>query len=179
MKNTTTQRKTRKISYKKLIAVFIILCIAVTVIINIINSKNYNKKIELAMQAIYSEEKMDKALKNSIDVKAALAWNRAKQNQNEFENKLKEIKKDKELIKILEDDFKNYSARIKSLEPVENKIQSIEKPVTNGKIKEVKAIIDNKEYKFIFYKDKIIDILDIKFEESIFDFIFSFYNVNM
>lgn len=171
--------KKKKLLCVKIFVAVLVFVIAIVTIINIVNSKNYNKKIELTMQAIYSESKMDEALKSAIDVKGALAWNLANGDQKEFNNKLKEVKKDEDLIERTKSAFKSFSVRIKTLEPVENNIQKIEEPVKNGKVKEVKALVDDTEYKFIFYKDKIIDVINAELDESIFESIFYFYNINV
>ncbi len=162
--------------------ILIIAIVAIVVVTNM-GPMGYKKKVQEFGSAFCSEKKMKEAIKNDVDLRAAVAWQEADQKSKDFKDEYKDVKKDSDDLDELKDALVDYAKSYDYMDEV--KISDIKKPKKdkkNGNIWTVKAKMKFKsksaygydldyDVKFVFYKNKIIDITDVtySYETSFFE----------
>lgn len=173
-------------------AVLALIIILVVLFVFVLNGKprKYQDKIKQVTKALTSESKMKTALNEVIDVRGVVAWEEADQKTSKFNKEYKAVKKDSDDIKDKKDELKEMAEKAEEMEYTfkVSKIKEPKKDSKNSKIYTVTATLsgdyDKKDYytssyyssipdleyevKFVFYKNKIIDIIDKDSKRSFF-----------
>lgn len=170
---------------KKIIGGVIAAIVAIIVIIFLANvvfsnkPRKYEDKVKNIVKALNSESKMKEAIDDKlIDLKGAAAWMEADQEAEDFKKEYKGLKKDSDEIEEMEDGLKKYAENNEGGSS-EYKVKNIKEPKKdkdNGKIYSVTAtlVMENgysaeRQVKIMFYKGKVIDILDKETDSSLFE----------
>ena len=167
--------------HKKIVIGVVVAIVAIIVLANIISNSGkpskYEDKIKTVTKALSSESKMKKALGDVIDVKGAAAWQEADQKAGDFKKEYKDLKKDSDEIEDMEDALKAFA---ESNEDNEFKVKGIKEPKKNSKNNKIYTVAanfvvenfgieDEIPVKFVFYKGKIIDIIQKNTDTSYFE----------
>lgn len=149
--------------------------------------KNYEDAVKTVLKGMGSKssvEKMDKALEKYIDLKGAVAWQNAGHDPKKLDKEYRNVKKDSDDVDDMKEVLELYAEDEQDDEGIE--VKNIKKPVKskkNGKVYTVQAtVVYNDSYlgdwendfKVVFYKGKIIDVLECEdedSEESMFEYI--------
>lgn len=133
------------------------------------NLKKHKKIIPEFGEAIVSEEKMEKFIKNNVDLKGAVAWQKAGGDSKDFESEYKDIDKDADEIEKAEDKLLKVAKLYEKAEDVSVSIKNIGDPKEDNDNKKIYTVSAKMEMekddesesgklKFVFYKNKVIDI---------------------
>lgn len=147
--------------------------------------RDYEDKVKTSVKALYSESKMEKALKDVIDIKGAVAWQEANHNAKDFNKEYKKVKSSDDdvdemkeaLMEYAVDNERYYGSNYSKNEVTLKKIKAPKKSKENGKIYTVDAEWDGTNLTFVFYKGKIIDIQETDDNESYFEYFLELYNL--
>lgn len=184
-----TLKEHKKIVIPIIATILLVIILAIAIIVATSGPKNYDKKIKEVTKALSSESKMKTALNKYIDSKAAVAWIEAEQDSKDFKKEYKKIKKNSEDVKDFEDALKNYAEDNEDNDDYKMKVSNIKKPKKDSKNKNISTVtatlslknsssyssylgVSNnaeRQVKFVFYKNKIIDIIDKDSKESLFE----------
>lgn len=172
-----------KVKENKVVAIAIVAVIALILVIAIVAAvagsgpKKYEEKMKDFTKALYSESKMKDAVDEIVDLRAAAAWQEADKEAEDFNKEYKKMKKNDDEVKDLEDALIEYAAEAEDSD-MKIKISDIKKPrkdKDNKKIYTISATLENTETdtevkaKFVFYQDKIIDIINKTTNSSLFE----------
>lgn len=175
-------------------AVGVIIALVVIVVVgNLLGGskpKNYEDAVKTVLKGMGSKssvEKMDKALEKYIDLRGAVAWQNAGHDSKKLNKEYRKVKKDSDDVDDMKEALELYAEDEQDDEGIE--VKNIKKPVKskkNSKVYTVRATIVyndsylgdwENDYKVVFYKGKIIDVLECEdedYEESMFEYILDF-----
>ncbi len=163
-----------KANKKVVIGVLVALLVVILVVAIASNGGKpgkYQEKIKTVTKALSSESKMKKTFGDVIDTRAAAAWEEAGQDAEEFKKEYKNIKKNSDEVRDMEKALKHW-AETNEKQSYEGRAKSIKEPKKSSKNKNIYTVSatltteteygNEREYsvKFVFYKGKIIDIID-------------------
>lgn len=172
-----------KIVEHKKVVLPVVAVVAVIIIVAIVAAilgggpSKYENKIKDFTKALYSESKMKSAFDKIFDAKAAVAWEEADGDTKDFKKEYKKIKKDDDEISDMKDDLKKIAEKCEDSE-MKFKVSKIKKPKKDSKNKNIYTVSATLSYeyngssssdatvKFVFYKNKIIDIIEKDSKES-------------
>ncbi len=148
--------------------VVLILVIIAAVVISNMKPMGYKKKIEAVGSALCSEDDMEKAIEENIDLRGVVAWQEADQKSKKFKEEYKDVKKDDKDVKDAKEALIDYADDNSSYYS-EVEVEDIKKPKKDSKNKNISTVKATLKYKgeysdterdvkFVFYKNKIIDI---------------------
>ena len=168
------------LKHKKILLGLLAFIIAILIIFYVVlggKPKKYKDKIEAFADSQYSEVGMNNLIKDgTIDLKAAVAWQNANHDPGKFKKEYKKIKNNSDTT-LLEKAILEYARESEGYEA--DKVYNIEKPKKDkkyGKIYTVFANLGNEECYFVFYKNKIIDVMIDNGETSYFEYMLELYD---
>lgn len=154
------------------IAVLVLLVIMIVMALAGRGPSKYEDKVKEMTKALYSEDKMKSAISKIIDVRAAAAWQEAECKSKNFNKEYKKMKKNADEVDDLKDALKEMATGYGD-DDIKFKVSNIKKPKQDSKNKKIytvsatlEEVYDDSSYndkmkvKFVFYGNKIIDILD-------------------
>ena len=174
-------------------AVGVIIALVVIVVVgNLLGGskpKNYEDATKTVLKAMCSKDaasKMEKALDKYIDLRGAVAWQNANHTAKKMNKEYGKVKKDSDDIDDMKNALKEYA---QDHQDTQIEIKNIEKPVKskkNGKVYTVRATIVYKDdffgdyesyFTIIFYKGKVVDIMEGGENESMFQYMRELYDL--
>lgn len=163
-------KKSKKIILVVIVILLILAILGGTAAFFIIkNLKKHKKIIPEFGEAITSEDKMEKFIKNNMDLKGVVAWQKAEGDSKDFESEYKDVDKDADEIEKAEDKLLKFAKSNEDADNISVSIKNIGDPKddkNNKKIYTVSAKMEVEEddesnsgkIQFVFYKNKVIDI---------------------
>lgn len=153
----------KKVVLPIIVAVVVIIVIAIAASILGGGPSKYKTKIKDFTDALSSKSKMKSAFDKTFDVRAAVAWQEADGEAENFKEEYKNIKKDDAEIEDFKDNLKDFADNCSELDFKVSKIKEPKKDSNNKNIYTVSATLsargEETQVKFVFYKNKIIDII--------------------
>ena len=168
----------------KKVAIGVLVALLVIILVIVIASNGgkpskYQEKIKTVTKAIGSESKMKKTFGDVIDTRAAAAWEEVGQDVEDFKKEYKKIKKNSDEVGDMEKALKHW-AETNEKQGYDGRAKNIKEPKKSSKNNNIytvsATVVTEMEYgnetevsvKFVFYKGKIIDIINKDTDTSYF-----------